>query len=293
MERAVFVGPGRMGTALALALSGLQEVLGASGGSAQSREQFAAATGLSATADAAALCRQADWIYLTVPDRAVADAAQALAQAGAFHAGQVVCHTAGALDSTALGSAQAAGAQVLALHPMQAVAQPLLGRAAFAGAVCTVQGDDPAAQRAEKLVQALGMIPWRVPAERKPALHAAAALASNGLVGLLASAAEAAAGPEADAAERAKALAALLPLAEGTLRNVAALGIPQALTGPVERGDLATVRRHLEALYGDAAILYAALLPVLSRLAADKGAGPQDRDVSQLLAEVRDRWPGA
>ncbi|MDA8345500.1 MAG: DUF2520 domain-containing protein [Thermaerobacter sp.] len=295
MERAAIVGPGRVGTALALALRGLQDVLGATGGHPQTQQRFAEATHLPLVSDAAALCRSADWIYLTVPDGRIADVCASLARDGALRKGQVVCHTSGVLDAGVLAPAKELGAQVLSLHPMQAIARPQAGREAFAGAICTVQGDDPAAGRAEQLVRSMAMTPLRISSEQKPRLHAAAALASNALVGLLAVAAEAAAGPKANAAEREEALRLLLPLAEGTLKNVFAVGIPMALTGAVERGDLGTVILHLSVLVDQPAEVYRTFLPVLARLAAEKqstGAG-RPEEISQLLAEVRDRWPNA
>ncbi len=290
MERAAIVGPGRVGTALALALGGLQEVLGAAGGGPESQRRFAQATGL-VLSDAAALCRAADWVYLTVPDARIAEVCASLAAQGGLRAQQVVCHTSGVLDTSVLAPAAALGAEVVSLHPVQSIARPAEGRGAFAGAVCTIQGEDAVAARAEQLARALGMTPLRISAQRKPLLHAAAALASNALVGLLAVAAEAAAGPMATADERNAALRDLLPLAEGTLRNVAAVGIPQALTGAVERGDVGTVQIHLEALSGLPAEVYAAFLPVLLRLAAEKGSPGALRaeEMLQLLAEVSTR----
>ena len=295
VERAVIIGPGRVGTALLLALQGVQEVLGFCGGSSRSQARCAERTGLAPAADCATLCRDADWIYLTVPDGRIEEVCRKLAEDGALHAGQVVCHTSGARDSTVLAPAAQLGAQVLSLHPMQAIARPQEGRAAFSGAICTIQGEDPAAARAEEIARALGMTPVRISAEQKPRLHAAAALASNALVGLLALAAEAAAGPDAAAGERSAALALLLPLAEGTVRNVAAVGIPEALTGAVERGDVDTVRRHLMALQGQPKDLYAAFLPVLARLSAEKGSPGAAcfEEFSQLLWEVGNRWPSA
>ena len=163
----------------------------------------------------------------------------------------------------------------------------------FPGSACLITRfiTDHGVAEAVELARALGMTPLRISAQRKPLLHAGAALASNALVGLLAVAAEAAAGPMATADERNAALRDLLPLAEGTLRNVAAVGIPQALTGAVERGDVGTVQIHLEALSGLPAEVYAAFLPVLLRLAAEKGSegALHAEEILQLLAEVSTR----
>jgi len=285
MRRAAIVGPGRVGTALALALRGEAIVLGAAGGRDGSQQLFQQRTGVPLWDDAKALCKGADWVFLTVPDRSVVAVAESLASQGAFHSGQVVCHTAGSLDNSALRAAAAHGSATVALHPMQSVADPTLGRAAFTGAVCTLQGDEGAVTDASVLVEALGMRPWRVSAHDKARLHAASVLASNALLGLLALAAETAAG-SLDREGRDLALSALLPLCRGTLQNVSAMGLPAALTGPVERGDVSTVQRHLGLLQGDALVAYRAFLPVLVRLGREKGSLQLSR-ASALLDLVR------
>jgi predicted short-subunit dehydrogenase-like oxidoreductase (DUF2520 family) len=290
LERAAIVGPGRVGTALAL--HELQDVRGATGGSPQRQERFCDVTGLPVWEDEVALCRAADWIFLTVPDSQVAALSETLAAKGAFRKGQIVCHTSGVLVAEVLSAAAAAGAQVVSIHPVQSIARPESGRDAFAGATCTVQGDEEVSERAISLARQLGMTPVRIDAKRKASLHAAAALASNALVGLLAVASEAAAGLNASATERDAALRQLLPLAQGTLRNVEAVGLPAALTGAVERGDVGTVALHLQALQGQSAEIYQAFLPVLTRLAAEKGSpgGGHVEDFYRLLSEVSKRW---
>jgi predicted short-subunit dehydrogenase-like oxidoreductase (DUF2520 family) len=291
--QAAVVGPGKAGTALALALAGILDVIGAAGGGEVARQRFARATGVRLWEDTAALVRAADWVFLTVPDRAIAAVAADLARAGAFRPGQVVVHLSGADGAELLASARAGGAQALALHPMQSFADPSRGRALFQGIVCTLEGDETAVAQGETLVRRLGATPWRVRAADKPVIHAACVLAANDLVALLAHAAAllASVHPEGGVDE---ALRALLPLARGALNAVEALGVPGALTGPVERGDATTVRRHLAAL-GERGVLYRAFLPVLYDVATEKGSlAPASRAaLAQLLTEVVPGWRGA
>jgi predicted short-subunit dehydrogenase-like oxidoreductase (DUF2520 family) len=99
---------------------------------------------------------------------------------------------------------------------------------------------------AGKLVAAMTGVVLALDSAQMAAYHAAAALASNYIVATMDAAAAvlAGAGVAPD-----KAAQALIPLAEGALRNIAARGTTGGLTGPVRRGDLATVTRHLEAIH--------------------------------------------
>jgi predicted short-subunit dehydrogenase-like oxidoreductase (DUF2520 family) len=214
---------------------------------------------------------QADWIFCTVPDRAVGELARCLAASGALRPGQIVVHTSGVLTSEVLAPVRARGALALALHPMQTVAEAR--QDVFSGTFCTLEGDEGALLAAEELVRALGARPWLVEARWRPRLHAAAVLASNAVAALAAVAAEAAAAAAPAGADgRAFALAALQPLMAAAVDNLGRLGLPDALTGPVERGDRATVQADLAALEGEARSLYRAFLPALVRLAVEKGS---------------------
>jgi predicted short-subunit dehydrogenase-like oxidoreductase (DUF2520 family) len=106
-------------------------------------------------------------------------------------------------------------------------------------------GDGVAVARARRLFRAVGMVPWRQERLDRVRYHAAAGLTANGTAAL------AAAGTRllvSAGAPRRMAARILGPLLRSVAENVTKLGLPEALTGPVRRGDTATVRRHLEAL---------------------------------------------
>ncbi|EQD32582.1 oxidoreductase domain-containing protein, partial [mine drainage metagenome] len=152
----------------------------AAGGSAASRGRYRDLLGeepLSDLAEAASCT--ADMCFLTVPDRHVAAVAAELAGLGAFSKAQLVAHLSGALPAQALAPAGTLGADLLGLHPLVAIADPSVGRDAFRGTVCTLEGSARALVRGEALVQELGGVPWRVGALQKARIHAAAVLASN------------------------------------------------------------------------------------------------------------------
>ena len=133
------------------------------------------------------------------------------------------------------------------------------------------------------LAEDLGAGPIRITAEHRALYHAASALVSNGTVGLMAVAAEmwAALGIERDEAVR-----ALTPLLQGTVRNIESLGIPAALTGPVVRGDLGTIQRHIEAIANLPRVdaLYRVVSSALIGLALQRGT--INADQAQALRTI-------
>jgi predicted short-subunit dehydrogenase-like oxidoreductase (DUF2520 family) len=211
------VGSGRLGTALAAALRGAgMEVDGPAG------------RGEVPSGDAIVLC---------VPDAEIAIAAATVAGAAEF-----VGHTSGATPITELAQS---GAQLFGLHPLQTFAADA-GPEDFRGAGCAVAGSTPRALTlARSLAEALGMQPFEIDDEGRAAYHAAASIASNFLVTLEHAAEQVAAGAGLEPAE---ARALLAPLVERTARNYAALGPERALTGPIARGDDATVAAQREAV---------------------------------------------
>ena len=116
---------------------------------------------------------------------------------------------------------------------------------ALKGTVFGVEGDELGRATAAKLVAALGGIVLALDSSQMGAYHAAAALASNYIVAAIDAAAQVLAGAGVSPTQAAQ---ALVPLAEGALRNITAHGTTAGLTGPIRRGDAETIRRHLDAL---------------------------------------------
>jgi predicted short-subunit dehydrogenase-like oxidoreductase (DUF2520 family) len=182
--------------------------------------------------------RRAEIALLCVPDAAIADACAALAPA--VPPLQFVGHVSGATTLDALRPARDRGAEVFSMHPLQTIPD---GGAELAGSPCAIAGSSEGAVRlAEDLAARLGMRPFEVPEESRAAYHAAAAMASNLLVALEESAADLLARLGVEEARE-----LLAPLVLRTAANWAELG-EAALTGPIARGDEATVDRHLAAL---------------------------------------------
>ena len=156
-----------------------------------------------------------------------------------MYSGQAMIHTSGALGAEVLAPAMAAGTQIGAFHPLVAFADTERAVAALHGATVAIEGDDQLATMLAEMAERIGATPVRLAPGTKAAYHAAAVLAAGGFVALLDAIAEL--GRVAGLDEHGS-LAIYGPLIEGTLGNARSLGIRAALTGPMTRGDVGTVR---------------------------------------------------
>lgn len=238
-----FVGAGRVANALAVAFSaaGWPVAAIATRDEANAARFMEQVPGTRAVPSIAAITEDVDLIFVTVPDDAIADVAAELR----LYAGQAAVHTSGALDATALESARAAGTQLGSFHPMVAFASQEAAVRALPGATIAVEGDEELVTMLGRLATDIGAQPVRLPPTGKTAYHAAAVLAGGGVIGLLDGVAETARGAGLD---EAGALAIYVPLIRQALTNAEAMGIGEALTGPFVRGDVGTIRNHLEAM---------------------------------------------
>ena len=266
------IGAGKLGTTLALALraQGAPVRWVASKRSA-SAEQLCARLGGAQSVTAEALCERAAVVLITTPD----DAVRTLAALLPFRSGQAVLHCSGALDTSVLARARSAGAAVGCLHPIQTFPERFDGSERFTGISIGVEASD-AALHAYLLeaCAALGAATIELRGVDRARYHAASVFASNYAIALHQAAARAfqLAGLPQEAAR-----AALAPLTLGAARAIERLPLHDALTGPIARGDAATVERHVAALSADPELLalYRALglrlleLP-LSLAAADR-----------------------
>lgn len=241
------IGAGAAGTSLVLALQRLGYVIqGIASRGLESSERCARLVDCPlATTDAGAVIPQADLVIIATPDGLIQSVCEKLALQPGWRAGQHVIHLSGALDSDALQTARAQGAHVLAMHPVQTFAEPQQGARSLNGAYFALEGDSPALEIGRRLAADLGGHALEIPKDCKPLYHAALCVASNYLVGLTDVAAHML---EQAGVDKASALPLMLSLMQGALDNLRHSGLPQALTGPISRGDADTVRKHLDIL---------------------------------------------
>lgn len=186
----------------------------------------------------------ADVVLIATPDGAIRPVAVQLATMGREEwRGRVVLHTSGALDRQELAALEKWGAATGSLHPLQTFSRNV--KTPLEGVFFAIEGHPAALKAARKIAQELGGIPIRLRPGAKAAYHAAGALASGHVLGMM----EAAVRMLMNLGfTRRQASRALLPLTRQTLENYARLGPAASWTGPVARGDFRTVAKHVQAM---------------------------------------------
>jgi len=221
-------------------------------------------------------------LLLCVPDRVLSEVAHDIAAAGPAPRGCVALHVSGALTADVLAPLHDAGYSVGSLHPLQSLADPWDGVRRLTGACYAVAGEPTALAAARRLARALDGIDFVVVNRDRPIYHAAAVFASNYVVALADTAIrmfEQAGVPEDAAPE------AVRSLMRGTLDNLEHLGVTSALTGPIARGDVDTVRMHVVRLSPEDRELYCALGRRTLAIARAAGlAGERADEIERLLA---------
>ena len=210
----------------------------------------------------------ADLTLLAVPDGAISIVAESIAASGVSLHGRGVVHLGARFGPEIIGSLRITGAEVGVLHPLQALAGPD-SASLLEGAYFRIDATGTLRQRLLALVAALHATPLEIDPAKAPLYHAAAVLAGNAPLALLAEATRLleAAGLSAETAH-----AALAALLEGAAHNARRAGPAAALTGPVARGDRDAIAAHLDALapYPEARDLYLHLTRAMESLLATR-----------------------
>lgn len=226
----------------------------------------------------------AELLMLSVADNAIAPVAQELAEADVPSRFRIAFHCSGGLSSEVLAPLRNCCDSVCSVHPVMTFAAPERSIDAFDGTYCGVEGDVGGTSELTALFERIGGKPFAIHSADKEVYHAAAVMLSNYVTTLIDTGLRCY-GRAGVAPEQAKAMAA--SLAEASLRNALEIGPEAALTGPIARGDDATVERHLaklEAWDGEVAGLYAALGKATVELSRRKGAA--DAEALDRIADL-------
>jgi predicted short-subunit dehydrogenase-like oxidoreductase (DUF2520 family) len=273
-DRLWIVGAGRLGLALGLRLlrAGAVGSLVYSGRRAESPDHplFRGDSVARYQQGLSPVPADATGILIAVPDDAIADAVEQLAAVD-LPPGIPVLHASGSQSLDVLAPLAARGHAVGGMHALAAIADPVEGADRLRGATFGVEGEGEARALAMRLVAACDGRVLFIRPGGKALYHAAAVFASNYAVALL-SIAERLMDDAGIPAEDAQ--PALAALAAGAIENVAARGPVEALTGPVARGDAATVERHLARLSGPERDVYCLLGREALKLATLRGLSP-------------------
>jgi len=240
------VGAGNLAGALATALRRAgykidQIVSRRSAASLRRARRLAREVGASAVAASRVRIR-AEVVWFCVPDGAIAAAADSLADTADWR-GKVALHSSGALTSDELAALRMRGAALASVHPLMTFVRG--SRPSLAGVPFAIEGNPKAVGAARAIVLRLHGRAFIIPKERKEAYHTWGMFASPLLTALLAASERVAL---AAGVHRKAARERMLPILRQTLANYARLGAPGSFSGPIARGDAATVGKHLQVL---------------------------------------------
>ncbi len=238
-----FIGAGTVGTALAVRLSskGYPVLAVSSRSQASARKLAQAINGCHAFNNSQDVADTAELIFITTPDDTIVSVASEIQ----WHRGQSVVHCSGALSTDILESAKQLGAQVGAFHPLQTFANIKQAIENIPGSTFALEAEEPLLSTLKDVATVLDGNWIELKTNDKVAYHAAAVIACNYLVTLVKLATDL---WQSFNIPQSQAIQALLPLIRGTIHNIDTVGIPQCLTGPIARGDIETIKKHLDAL---------------------------------------------
>jgi predicted short-subunit dehydrogenase-like oxidoreductase (DUF2520 family) len=243
MVKLGFIGAGTVGTALAIKLSGrgYPIVAVSSRSLASARNLAKAIDGCSPASNNQDVADAAELVFITTPDDAIAPVASQVK----WHQGQSAVHCSGANSAEILGPAKRLEAHVGVLHPLQTFASPEQAIETMPGSTFSLEAKEPLLKILKGMIAALECNWIELKAEDKVIYHASSVIAANYLVALVNSGADL---WQTFGIPREQAAKALLPLIKGVINGIETVGIPGCLTGPISRGDVGTIKKHLEAL---------------------------------------------
>jgi len=231
--------------------------------------------------DAAA---RAECILITTADDAIEFVCKQIASTGSIKPGNKVIHMSGAGGLNLLKAAHDAGANVASIHPLQSFADVEGAIQNIPGSTFGITTEDEIREWSVQFVRDLGGIPFFISDADKPLYHAAACIASNYLTTLIHMVQELF---QSLGLTESDAMRAFWPLVKGTIRNIEAKGTAHALTGPIARGDVGTIKKHVDVLLNKQPELLSAYI-VLGRLTADLAfeKGTLSSDDAKLIKQL-------
>jgi predicted short-subunit dehydrogenase-like oxidoreductase (DUF2520 family) len=281
MRSVAIIGVGRVGGALAIALSnaGYRIECLVSNSPAQAKKIAETLPGESIILEPSEIeTIKSDIVFITTQDSRIKATAESISTR-TLVPGTFVFHMSGALLSVELESLAFNGCRTASVHPLVSVSDPFSGGERFRGAYFAIEGDAEAVDEALVLAGKLGGIGFEIDSEAKTLYHAAAVVASGHLIALIETAGKmlSMCGLEEDVSKK-----ALLPLIRSTVANVSERSSAEALTGPFARADVETIRQHLAKLtqMGDTKIedVYRLLGSICVEIAARTEADPANLD---------------
>lgn len=225
----------------------------------------------------------ADITFITTPDDLISTTCEVLSKNPLIKIGSIVLHCSGSLTSDALISIKEKGCFIASAHPMRSFAKPELSVDQYTGTYCAVEGDKDALPKVHSLFNSIGSITYEIDKTKKSSYHAAGVFASNYLVTL---AQQALLCMKEAGVENEMAMQVITNIMRGTVSNLEkTLSPAQSLTGPIKRGDITTIMKHIASLTDiEQRHLYSVLGKATVHLTDHKGL-KKDKIASALSVE--------
>ena len=245
-KRVVFIGAGKVAWHLSHALHKEGYIIsGISSRKRSSAKKLADKFGCDFTTRSEKIDDNANIIFITTPDSEIEKVAQTLCKGQVLRKKQLVIHTSGVLGAKILNCVRKYGAFALSMHPTLSFSSRSFSKDILTGVWFVLEGDAESIQLGERIVRDLGGQPLVIESKKKPLYHLALVFASNFFISI------------EDIAidilikcgiKKKNALKLIQPLVQSTEKNIWKRGTLKALTGPIERGDVETIKRHLALL---------------------------------------------
>lgn len=270
-----FIGAGKVGFSLGKYFKvNNKNVLGYFSKNPQSAKSASVFTKTRHFAAIEQLVYECDTIFITTSDDEISNIWNVIKELPIKN--KIICHTSGSLSSEVFLDIKHCGAFGYSVHPMFPISDKYKSHEALKEAFFTIEGSNEKIQEVSNLITSIGNKVKIIKKENKSLYHAASVTASNLYIALMSIGVEYL--KNCDFSEE-EAIAALYPLCNSNLQNIKNKGLEQALTGPVERGDKATIDGHLKAIPKEDIILYKHLSSILLQLAKKKN---NERSYQQL-----------
>ena len=224
--------------------------------------------------------RESDVLFLTVPDSKIASVWNELKQ---HHIqGKIVCHCSGALSSDIFSNMESFQIYGYSIHPLFAIHDPYTSYKELSQCLFTIEGHEQYKDYFKSLFKQLGNPLQVIDKEDKVRYHLTATMASNLVVGLVHLC-------EQQLIQcgfaKENCTKALGPLLQFNIAHILSDGCEKALTGPLERCDCATVKKHLQAISGNEETIYKCLSKVLLAIAKNKNPERHYEEMEGILEE--------
>lgn len=225
-----------------------------------------------------AIVKASDTLYITTQDREISRVWDCIDKTSIQN--KIICHFSGSLSSVVFQGIEATGASCCSIHPMLAFSDKYSSYLQLKNAFFTIEGDATAVTAMQDIFRPLGNQMVEIDGNQKALYHCAASVLSNQVIAVLDCGYQML---EQVGFSKEQVLTATSSLVRGNIENVIALGTEAALTGPIERGDMETVWKHLECIPEESKEMYLVLGRKLVEIAKKKNPQKQYDEMMEVL----------